>query len=87
MYRHVQKVFGHCDFLIYISYKTTFCSKHYSKVNSCLFLMKCLPTRAELNVVLHSKFSIILLSNNLRVQELSTKINFEHQVKNTRQKI
>jgi hypothetical protein len=45
--------------------------------------MKCLPTRAELNVVLHSKFSIILLSKNLRVQELNTKINFEHQVKNT----
>jgi hypothetical protein len=54
----VEIVFGHCYFLLYISYKTTF-KKKYSKVDSCSNLMIFLPTKAELNVVLHCNFSII----------------------------
>ena len=59
-YRDVPKAFGHCDFLLYISCKTTFFKKHYSKVDSCSILMFFLPTKTELNVVLHCNFSINL---------------------------
>ena len=44
LYRDIQKVFGHCNFILqYIHlyfHKTTFFSKHYSKVNSCSILIK-----------------------------------------------
>jgi hypothetical protein len=45
IYRDMEnKVFGHCNFLLYISYKTIF-SKHDSKVNSFSILMNFLPKR------------------------------------------
>ena len=59
-YRDVPKVFGHCDFLLYISCKTIFFKKHYSKVDPCSILMIFLPTKTELNVILHCNFSINL---------------------------
>jgi hypothetical protein len=56
----VQKVFGHCNFLLYISYKTTFLKNIIPNINSCSILMIFFPTKAELNVVvLHCNFSII----------------------------
>jgi len=59
----VQKVFGHRNFILSISY-------------SCSILMKFLPTKAELNVVLHCNFSIILYNLRiLRVHELNTTLN------------
>ena len=51
IYRDMQKVFGHYNFLLYISYKTTFFSKHYSKVNSCSILMKFVPTKERTYIV------------------------------------
>jgi hypothetical protein len=58
IYRDVQKVFGHCN----ISYKTTFFSKHYSKVNSCSILMIFLPTEARTYVVFYDYFKIFFWS-------------------------
>ena len=58
-YRDVPKVFGHCDFLLYISCKTTF-FKNIIPKSTCSILMIFLPTKTELNVVLHCNFSINL---------------------------
>ena len=46
MYRDVPKVSGHCNFLLYISYKTT-TFENIIPVNSCLILMKFLPTEVR----------------------------------------
>ena len=52
------KVFGHCDFLLYISCKTTFLKNIIPK--STLFLMIFLSIKTELNVDLHCNLSINL---------------------------
>ena len=52
LYRDVPKVFGHCDFLLYISCKTTF-FKNIIPKSTCSILMIFLSTKTELNVVLH----------------------------------
>ena len=51
-------IFGHCNILLYISPKTTYFKKHYYKVDSRSILISFIPTKAELNVVLHRNFSI-----------------------------
>jgi hypothetical protein len=53
------------NFLPYISYKTIFFLKHYPQVDSCSILMIFLPTKAELNVVLHCYFSRGVLDTTL----------------------
>jgi hypothetical protein len=56
-YRDVPKVFGHCNFLLYISYKTTI-FQSIIPVNSCSILMKVLPTEARTYVVFCDYFKI-----------------------------
>ena len=59
-YRDVQKVFGHCNFLLYISYKTTFFKNIIPKSTLVRFWWYFLLTKAELKVVLHCNFRIIV---------------------------
>jgi len=56
-----------CDeILLYISYKTTFFSKHYSKVNSCSILMKSFPTEARTYIVFCDYFKIFYGSTDFK---------------------
>jgi hypothetical protein len=57
MYRDVQKVFGHRNVLLYISYKTTI-FQNIIPVNSCSILMIFLPTEVRTYVVFCDYFKI-----------------------------
>jgi hypothetical protein len=73
-YRDVQKVFGHCNVLMYISYKKTFFFK--TLLQGEFFLMNFLQTKTCLNVVLHCDFSIILLSKDFKSSHVKHKTKF-----------
>ena len=53
----MQKVFGHCNFLLYVSYKVTI-FQSIIPVNSCSILMIYLPTEARMHVVFCDYFKI-----------------------------
>ena len=73
-YRDVQKVFGHCKFLLYISYKNHNFSKHYSKVNSYSILMIFLPTEVRTYVVFCDYFKIFFWSTDFKYSWLKHKL-------------
>ena len=57
----MQKVFDHCNFFYHIFHiKPHFFTSLFQNQFLLGFLMKYLPTKAELNVDLHRDFSIIL---------------------------
>ena len=58
IYRDVPKVFGHCNFLLYISYQF--------HINSCSILMKFLPTEARTYVVFWDYFRIFFGSTDFK---------------------
>ena len=70
----MQKVFGHCNVLMYISYKKTFFFK--TLLQGEFFLMNFLQTKTCLNVVLHCDFSIILLSKDFKSSHVKHKTKF-----------
>ena len=71
-YRDVPKVFGHCNFLlyIYISYKTTI-FENIIPVNSCSILMK--RERTQFSVIILKYF---LGAQILNVHDLNTNLNY-----------
>jgi hypothetical protein len=69
-YKNVQKVFDHCTFLLCISYKATFFSKHYSK----WILMKFLPAKARTYVVFCDYFKIFIWSTDLKYSQFKHKL-------------
>ena len=65
-----REVFGYCNFLLYISYKTTFFSKHYSKFSQFLFDFKEIsPTKVKTYVVFCEYFKIFFWSTDFKYSQ------------------
>jgi hypothetical protein len=64
-YRDMPKGFGHCNFLLYISYKTTI-FENIIPVNSFSILMNFLPTEARTYVVFCDYFKIFFGSTDFK---------------------